>query len=761
MKKIVYISLIIFAFLLSVSGVQTVYAANLHFYNYNTNKNVTYTGKQATYIYNNRELVMETPGILISGTALADYEALFVHELGLQAVREEDVITITDGITTLKLTLGSKKVQLNNKSETMSVAPVKLKFDNDIVKYYVPTRFVAEAFGFDYVWNSSTSTVKITKTFQLLVNEKTVLYNGTLYSLSYKDQVIGLSFPILYYNNNILVPAKNVFETAGCQYEENNTYICITKGNISVSMEFNKPEAIINEFSFSMNTCPIVITNQETGCKESYVPLEFVSTMLGFQLTYQDSERNYTLVDTEYLGKQELHPELMELLKKKEQQEEFQQNIDYYYEWIAKEEQSASEAELKQITKIVAYASEKADVLEIYGITREDINDFIDNQTLVFEIKNSIANMGTQFFVDFETPHINYTFLKTIKNDTKMLFMIPIEDMWHFVEQKDCLQVYFTNADLSLEDLKIAWEEPEEVLPEEPVIVYPEDKLVIPMPKTFIDTPIIDADNYLDHNFELKILGNHIEFFEQTPILNPYSYINNITVKYDADTNYTIITCFTDEIYGYKILEENGYLAITVDKPSTIYNKIIVLDAGHGGKDPGAVRNNIYEKDLNYSILYSHAKDLFETSDIKVYYTRDTDVFISLNDRAKFATLVDADMFISLHMNSSENNTANGTEVFYSKSNNKKLESGLNSYQLAKTLATNISTAMETKLRGTTKADYYVVKYNSVPAVLIELGFISNEEERNKLVDENYQKKAAEAIYQSVMEIFSAYPTGR
>ena len=80
---------------------------------------------------------------------------------------------------------------------------------------------------------------------------------------------------------------------------------------------------------------------------------------------------------------------------------------------------------------------------------------------------------------------------------------------------------------------------------------------------------------------------------------------------------------------------------------------------------------------------------------------------------------------------------------------------------MAKILANNLYVAMDTKLRGVINNDYYVVKYNSVPAVLIELGFISNNEDRAKLVDKLYQQKAAKAIYESVIEIFSAYPTGR
>lgn len=760
-KKVLRIILIVAIFFTEFQYVHTAYAANLRFYNYNTESNVNYTGKQATYFYNNREIPLTTPGILINGTALADYEELFVQELGLTASRTDDTITLTDGKIVLILTLGSKKVQVNSEIQTMSVAPVKLKFDENTIKYYVPTRFVAEAFGLNYVWNNSTSSVKITKTLQLSSNEKTFLYNGTFYAASYENKNIPCSMPILYYNGQILAPAQSIFEAAGCSYEENEDTILITKGNISLHLKKDSDTAIVNTYSFQIGTTPVIITDQTTNQNYSYVPLEFVANMLGFELTYNDPQRRYTLHETEYTGNPELHPELKPLLQAEREKAEEEARRKYYFNWIAEETEESVTPECKTLSRVAAYVLEDTDVLELYGVTREDINDFIDNQTLVFELKSVLTNMGTQFFVDFNAPHINYVFMKTINNTTKLLFMIPIEDTWYFVENEDCVQVYFVNADLSLEDLDIAWEEPEEIVPEELPIIYPADKLVVPVPETIIDPQIQDKDNYMDQNFQIILTGNLVAFYEHNPILNPYSMIENITVEYDADTNQTVITCFTEDICGYKYSFENNYLAFTVGKPSEIFNKIVVLDAGHGGKDPGAVHNDVYEKDLNFSILYTHARELFENSDIKVYYTRETDVFIKLNPRAKFAKEVEADLFISLHMNASEYESASGTEVFYSKSNNKKQASGLNSYRLADTLANNLTTALGSRLRGVTKSDYYVVEHNSVPAVLIELGFISNEEECNKLSDVIYQKKAAEAIYQSVIEIFTAYPTGR
>ncbi len=767
-KKIRKLIFVIIFFIIELQYEHTAYAANLRFYNYNTESNVNYSGKQASYIFNNRELSLPTPGILINGTALADYEDLFVKELGLHATLQNDTITLTDGKNVLILTLGSKKVKVNSEFQTMSVAPVKLKFDDNTIKYYVPTRFVSEAFGFNYVWNSATSTVKITKTFQMQVNDKIVLYNNTVYTAAYENENISCTMPIIYYNDHILAPAKDIFYTIGCTYEEKEDIIRITKQNIEVILDVTSNKAIVNNITYNLSTAPVILTDTMTKHTQVYVPLECMANLLGFEFTYNDPQRKYTLYDTEYTGKPELHPELKVLLQaaevaeakaKAEAKELAKRN--YYFDWQSQTTNIPDNSLAKYISRVTAYEWEDTVVLEIYGITRNDINDFIDNQMLVFELENVISNMNTQFFVDFTVPHLNYVFMKTINNNTKFLFMIPIEYTWNFVETNDGIQVYFMKEDLSLEDLNIASQNQKEVTPKKTQVVYPDNKLVIPLPKLSDDLAITVNDNYLDKNFQILISGNHTLFWEYNTILNPYDFVYDIAVEYDSKINSTVITCKTDFICGFNFAKENGYIALNVGKPNEIFDKIIVLDAGHGGKDPGAAHNNVLEKDLNFSILYTYSKTLFEQSDIKVYYTRETDVFITLNNRAKFSREVGADLFISLHMNASDYESAHGTEVFYSKSNNKKQASGLNSYRLADTLANNLSNSLGSRLRGVTKSDYYVVEHNSVPAVLIELGFITNKEECSNLASVAYQKKAAEAIYQSVIEIFTAYPTGR
>lgn len=754
-KKTVICQLLIMVFLLcSISNVQSTYAATLSYYNYNSNTNVNYNGKQVNYVCNNKKINLTNPGILVNGTAMADYEELFVNELGLTAQRTEDSITLTDGETVLTLTVGSKKVLLNNQKQSMSVAPIKLNFNNKI-QYYVPTRFIAEAFGFNYVWDSVNSTAKITQTYLFKMNQKTILYNNTLYTASYNKTILGKTTPIIFYNGCVLISANELSAAVNGNYNYKDSHITIEKEDISIQMELNSDVAIINGFTFYMDGEPLVIQNQRSKISTIYIPMEFVVRMLGFELSYQDVTCHFTIQNTSYIGNAEQHPELKPLYLAKSKAEEQLQPLNSYFTWEAPVQESN-----KNISMVKAYAVENADVLEIYGISRKDIYDFLDGCALVFELKSVTTSLDTQFFVDFSTPHLNYALMTTINNNTKFFFMIPYDSHWEFVDKEGYVQVFFMKENLSLEDLKISSEEP--VMQTEPATQqYPKNNLVFPLPDNINNEDIQVNDNYLNYNFQVILSGNYQNFYEKNLYYNPYDFIDNIDISYNDAVNKTIITCHTSEIYGFTYEIKNDYLSFSIGKPWEIFNKIVVLDAGHGGKDPGAVRNKIYEKDINFDILYTYTKSFFENSDIKVYYTRESDKFISLNDRAKFASLVQADLFISLHMNASIYEEATGTEVFYSVKNNDSQASGLTSAKFAKILAPNVSNALNTKLRGVSKSDYYVVQYNSVPAILIELGFISNAAERSKLVNPQYQKKVAEAIYQSIIEVFCAYPTGR
>lgn len=171
--------------------------------------------------------------------------------------------------------------------------------------------------------------------------------------------------------------------------------------------------------------------------------------------------------------------------------------------------------------------------------------------------------------------------------------------------------------------------------------------------------------------------------------------------------------------------------------------KIICIDAGHGGTDPGAVNGKYYESNAALAMALSLGR-LLTRAGYSVIYTRDKDEFLTLAERCKISNEAGAAAFISIHLNAATNKNAAGIETWIYKGCSKT----------AKTLAAEIQNKLilETcaKDRGVKKsASLYVLKKTKAPAVLIETGFISNEDEKKKLFTTAYQARLVKAIYKA------------
>jgi len=742
-KKIIVYILFTAFFLIECQSIRTVYAANLRFYNNTAGVYENYTGKQVIYQLNGREVPLSYPGILINGTALADYEELFIQELGLQAKLSGDVLTLTDGTTELILVFGSNNVRLNGKYASMNVAPVKLSFEGT-EKYYVPTRYISEAFGYDYVWNSSTSTVKITRTIPLVIDDTEVSYNGTLYSFYYQNERFYTDMPIIYYKGKVLAPAFQFSQLLGCNYEENETTLQITKKQLTLSVPTDSKITYVNNKKVITDSLPVKVTDTSLEKSEWYVSLEFIADMLGFDYKYSEQEKSYFLTETVYTGSTQLHAGIADIM-------DFDENTKYdftaqqiYFDWYS-ENMPENIVDNATLTRVLGYATESGDVVELYGISKENTNNFRDNNGLmVLELNNVYTNIDTDFFCHFGMCNLDYLLLSTITNtNVKLLFMLPAEDTWQITETADCIRVFFPNGNGTTGFITDSVTNSR----------YPDDKIIIPLKDSMPEEFVSLEDNYNNREFTFKILGNYKSYYEQNSISNPYYGVKSYDVTYDTENYQTILTFKTNSIYGVKYTIESDYIAVSVGKPNEIYDKIVVLDAGHGGIDPGATKSGYNEKDINFKIINTYTKEYFENSDVKVYFTRETDTKIDLYERAAFADEVGADLFISLHLNSNNKSSINGTEVYYYKGNNAVSKAGINSYKLAKVLVDNLSSALGTKNRGVLSAEFVVVKYNTVPAVLIELGYMTNTSDLAKITNEKYQKKAAETIYKTVLSV--------
>ena len=168
----------------------------------------------------------------------------------------------------------------------------------------------------------------------------------------------------------------------------------------------------------------------------------------------------------------------------------------------------------------------------------------------------------------------------------------------------------------------------------------------------------------------------------------------------------------------------------------------ICIDAGHGGKDPGAVSGGVQEKDIALAVALKIGALL---TGYEVVYTRDEDVYVGLAERALIANQVSADLFVSVHCNSAPGTSANGMEVYVHTTRSAA------STRAAHAIYDRLLPASGLKGRGIKSKDLAVLRETDMPAVLVELAFISNDEDRAKLVSDEWQERAAEAIAAGIM----------
>lgn len=168
----------------------------------------------------------------------------------------------------------------------------------------------------------------------------------------------------------------------------------------------------------------------------------------------------------------------------------------------------------------------------------------------------------------------------------------------------------------------------------------------------------------------------------------------------------------------------------------------VILDPGHGGSDYGAIRAGINEKDINLDVA-KRVEALLVSHGVSVAMTRETDQTVSLQARTVFTEENCPDIFVSVHVNSSVRPEITGIETHYYHPN---------SINLAQTVHADLVSCVKSLDRGLFKSRFYVINHTSVPAILVEIGFISNDEERAELVSEQRRQQTATAIADGILK---------
>lgn len=319
------------------------------------------------------------------------------------------------------------------------------------------------------------------------------------------------------------------------------------------------------------------------------------------------------------------------------------------------------------------------------------------------------------------------------------------EEMWAMLSGLEFLDYSTRQAMATAEGLP---EEQQQTAVE--ALDFPQ-QLRLELPKNSSKDNVTIKNHYVTRTIDIQIKGAGDDYLVRYPMIGKSDHIEDL--NYYADQDGGTLELSMEHVYELSLDWEDQYLYIDFISPGEIYDKIVVIDAGHGANMPGAIVGDIQEKDVDLAIVKQLKKLFNEASDEKlgVYYTRLDDSDPAFADRSGLANDTGANLFVSIHNNSyPQSKEVNGTAVLYDE---KKETEGNSSRHLADILLKKTTAALGSKNMGLVAGnDIYVIRTSEAPAALVEVGFMTNPKELADLTEEKYQKKCARAIYEGIMQ---------
>ena len=263
-------------------------------------------------------------------------------------------------------------------------------------------------------------------------------------------------------------------------------------------------------------------------------------------------------------------------------------------------------------------------------------------------------------------------------------------------------------------------------------------------------------------------LGAITIMYDRTNLREQPSTNGNVVARANAGESYTIVSIEND---WYKISLSNGkkaYVAnwvvqsgnvennkqsstksksstTTTRKKGTLNGLTIVIDPGHGGNDHGTTGvQGTAEKSVNL-LTADLLKSKLRAAGAEVVMTRESDKYVDLRKRVSISNQQQADAFISIHYDASNLPSINGFTTYYTNANQKKLADAIHSGLASKVKINN---------RGVQPGNYLVLRENRQPAVLLELGFLSNSSEERTITTDYYREQATQGIYNGLIKYF-------
>ena len=534
---------------------------------------------------------------------------------------------------------------------------------------------------------------------QLTLNydNKSVKYSGVSYKITINEKEIKTDFPGIVFNKVTMFPLRSVFEGLGGTviWNSKTQIMDITYKGEKYQFQNNSSNAKINGKSIQM-TSPAKKINDRL-----IVPVDFLKSVRGL-VASTDTKANIIKISTNYIGSvkeissADSGDKTIVTLK-------MDNHKGYKYYRLTNPNRIAVEFNnIKSDNKTIETASNN-----ISGISLEALSD---NSIRIIIDLNEMANFS----------------VSDLQDGCKITIEKPINTNLSYENSYD--RVYFSLKNIRLADIKE--ENNRSYIAERYKHEYDAEN--------FKYTITIDAASSLSLKDEVYNIDD--------------SRVSTVEIYRDKETQDTkiIINAKQEFVYLTSYNDKRMQSEINLLTPAKEGEALVVIDAGHGGEDPGANNGKILEKDLNLDIALK-LEALLKKNNVKTFMLRQDDTFVGLYDRPYIANALNATLFVSIHNNAIDSAKTSGTETLYYPE--AKGDPAFTGEKFAKMVQDVLIEKLKSVNRKTVQRPGLVVlKYTKMPAILAEIGFLTNAAEVKNLTNPEFQQKAAEALNDSILK---------
>lgn len=601
----------------------------------------------------------------------------------------------------------------------------------------LPMRQIAQELGCEVNWNEAAKQIYVMRGSDIIVftvDSKTGYENGKEFTMDVPATIV---------NDRTMLPVRALADALhlNIKWDDPNRIVSIQSGDTVVKDEPKAPES-------GQTTAGTLTGIQTPSAKDAdqTFTIQADAPMERYEKTFVDDQK---IVLDFYGAKSSLPSEITKTnsdIVTGIRTATHENNGDSFTRVVfdlsgKKDYEVKQSADKKNITisfgkttvdKISAVHSQNKDIITIGGTGSfgASVAMTADPQKIIVTIPNCQSNLSDKINTD-ELQYVLDGKVDTSKGNTVEL-VLAVEDLVQYSYREETQNLILEIYPTTLKNMR-----------------YDKNANVLYLDKKDkIDTGSVKfEDHYLDGYFDVTLPGDYESDYGYGTYDVKGTVVENIEVSTKGGN--TTFRFKQNRISAYEVTDEGDSYAIRVKNPKEVYDKVLLLDAGHGGKDPGTSGNGMQEKNLNLTIAQKIAQKL-QGSGIKVYMTRDSDVYPENSTRAKTANDI-ADLMVSIHMNSGPE-TANGTETLYQVHANDN-GARLTSKQLAEILQGKVVSATGNTNRGAKLwTDVLILNRTTVPAVIVEVIFITNTGDALKISNPAYQDQVAQAIADGIQE---------